>query len=111
MPSGRITRPSTLRRRGWVGVMIVAAALLALVAPAAAAATPFVPQALRDAATAHPTHEFRVIVQAQPGIPVLRLRAGVRSELNDEQSADNRLIRPSAHYAGPPPPEPVPDPA
>jgi serine protease AprX len=70
--------------------MIVAAALLALVAPAAAAATPFVPQALRDAATAHPTHEFRVIVQAQPGIPVLRLRAGVRSELNDEQSGDNR---------------------
>ena len=27
-----------------------------------------------------------------------------------EQAADNRLIRPSAHYDGPPPPEPVPDP-
>jgi citrate synthase len=26
-----------------------------------------------------------------------------------EQSADNRLIRPSAHYAGLPPPQPVPD--
>jgi citrate synthase len=27
-----------------------------------------------------------------------------------EQAGDNRLIRPSAHYEGPPPPEPVPDP-
>ncbi|HEX8771484.1 MAG TPA: citrate/2-methylcitrate synthase, partial [Acidimicrobiales bacterium] len=26
-----------------------------------------------------------------------------------EQAGDNRLIRPSAHYEGPPPPEPVPD--
>jgi citrate synthase len=27
-----------------------------------------------------------------------------------EQAGDNRLIRPSAHYEGPPPPQPVPDP-
>jgi hypothetical protein len=57
--------------------------LLALTLPAAAAAVPFVPSPLHDAAAAHPKELFRVIVQGAPSMSRSRVRRSVEHELED----------------------------